>query len=120
MKKRTIHVLTADFPLRRALLAHIAGVRDGPEVAAEVPGLAHPAPGDVAVVPATECSPQQVASLAGRGVNVIVLAAIPREHERLQYLEGGAASYLPMTVGSDVLLREVERLARADRAAIDM
>lgn len=102
----SIHVVTSDPSLRRALTARLE--RSPGLVLSGDDGVASPfQTADIVVTPASDCEPEHCARLARSGVKVIVLAAIPREREKEQYLAAGAAAYVPMAVDLDQLLSEI-------------
>lgn len=75
-------------------------------------------PGDVVITTNRECPPETCSELVLSGLQVIVLAAVPRETERVRYAAAGADCYLPMHVDLLRLARAlgtdaVERPARA-------
>jgi len=105
----TVHVLTTDGALRRALLGRLERV---PEIDRLVTGEADspPQPRDIVVATASDCPTERVAELATSGVRVIILAAVPREGDRDRYRQAGARAYVPMTVDTALL---VDAIAQA-------
>ena len=108
METPGLYVVASDRLLRRALLAklrsaHLEGVvmpeRDGWLGAAES--------GDMVITPVADCPPERCTELARAGIRVIVLAPIPRDAERQQYLDAGASGYVPMTIDSNDLIAAI-------------
>lgn len=106
-----LHVVASDALLRRALLAklrtaHLEGItlpdHDG--------RLTTLAPGDMVITPVADCPLERCSELARSGVRVIILAPIPRESERQQYLDAGASGYVPMTIDSNDLIAAIRIL----------
>lgn len=106
----TVHVVTSDGALRRALLGrleHVPGLnllmRDGTAGA--------PKPEDVVVATTTDCPSERVAELTTAGVRVIILAAVPRASEQDRYRKAGAQAYIPMTVDTTQLVDAIQQAA---------
>lgn len=106
----TVHVASSDRALRRALSEHLARSGELAVVGLEdTVALAGPA---LVIVPATDCPPEVCRELTLRGVCVVVLAALPGERERDDYLRAGAVAYVPMLAGSSLLKTEIRRVLR--------
>ncbi len=112
---RFVHILAATPGLRAGLRAELASV---PGVALEEPNSQAPwAPGDIVIVPVSECSPRRCAEFIATGVTVIVLAEFPNKAERNLYWTTGASAYIPMTPGSTELTDAVIAVTTATAAA---
>jgi DNA-binding NarL/FixJ family response regulator len=110
MAPHSIHVVSSDSALRRALVARLGR---SPDLSLPTTGwsLDVQLPGRIVVVPASECSPGACRDLVARGHSVIVLAAVLRDNDRERYLAAGAAAYVPMTVDSEQLLEALRMAA---------
>lgn len=96
-------------PLREALerlLRSVDHIRSG--VKGDEPGA-----GDIVVAPAADCPPDCCAELVARGVNVIVLAAVPRPREQAAYNAAGVYAYVPMAVDTTELTDAIAAALRA-------
>lgn len=100
----TVHVVSADGALRRALvsrLTHADGITA--RIASGVPHSWDYPEGDIVVVPATEVPPTRCQALVAAGNHVIVLAALPHQVERASFLASGALAYVTMAVDLSML-----------------
>lgn len=55
------------------------------------------------IAPVNDCPVDLCASLSARNWKVIILAAIPRDDERLEYIRAGAYAYLQMDLNTTAL-----------------
>ncbi|MGE5594884.1 MAG: hypothetical protein ACM3S1_02475 [Hyphomicrobiales bacterium] len=104
MLAQPIRVTTSDPALGRALEAHLQsrpGRLEGELSEAGRRGLS------VVVAPTRDVSPAYCTDLVAAGSIVVILAAVPREHERMAYLRAGAAAYVPMSLDPGSLVTEV-------------
>lgn len=86
-----------DRALYRALRAQLARVGDWDFRPLDQP-LEEAGPGAIVVATPSVVSVHACRELARRGVRVIILCPIARPNERHDYLEAGAAAYVPMSV----------------------
>lgn len=102
----TVHVLTTDGALRRALLGRLKRVPEIDELVCD-DGAPPPQPRDIVVATASDCPTDRVAELATAGVRVIILAAVPREGDRDRYRQAGACAYVAMAVDTTLLVNAI-------------
>ncbi len=75
--------------------------------------------GGIVVAAASECDSEDCASLAERGLHIVILAALPSAAERERYIAAGARTYLPMTVDSERLVGEIANIEATDSPATE-
>ncbi len=103
-----VFVATHDPELGQAMVRRLAHTS---ELAfASLPGFNGLQRGDVVVTTSPHLPTSLCASLAGKGVLVVVLAALPSAGEQAEYLRAGGSAYLPMAVDVAPLQRELARL----------
>ena len=112
MVEIAIHLVVGDSALRNALRSRISR-QAGFEVAAQDGRLNNVASGDLVLTTPSDCSPAQCGELVRDGVQVVLLAPVPRETDRANYAFAGAR-YIPMLVNTgelfDVLLEAARTL----------
>lgn len=117
MEGSTIHVVTADGALRRALVARLDRVPGLHDHASGAPDFAAIRAGEIVISTPTDCPPERAAELTRSGIAVIILAAIPRPGEQARYERAGVTAYIPMLIDGVELLRAIDRiLERASRS----
>lgn len=102
-----VSVWASDSALREALRVALTGftsVRVLPDLGSC--RLDEPA---VLVAPSSDCPPEACRRLTSERWRVVILAALPRETDRLAYLGAGATGYIPMTVGLDALCTAISQ-----------
>jgi len=89
-----LQIVTRDPMLRQALTRHLAGQFP---LAADANGLpmGH---ASVILTTTTDMRPERCAEIVARGDVVVVLTAVPRDHERSLYLAAGVSRYMAMTL----------------------
>lgn len=108
----TLHVLTQDVRLGRALIDLCRGV-EGLQIGGIEPiELFTPACGALVVTPTPECTTWRCEQLSSGGSRVILLAPVPRDSERIAYFGAGAHAYLPMELRSNELLATVRQASQ--------
>lgn len=100
----TVHVMTEDVTLRKALtkrLERVAGIN--------VMGGEPLESGEASVIVTTaaDFGNERCAQLARLGARVIVLAPVTRERERVDFLKAGAFAYVAMTVDAGLLVAAI-------------
>lgn len=109
-----LRIAVGDARLHAALAAHLAGRfrlldEDDSSPAGGV--------GRVIVVAAGYLTPGECAELVAGGAAVVVLAPVPRDAERDQYLAAGASSYVAMTLDRESLVRAIQQAGDSRVAA---
>jgi hypothetical protein len=97
-----VHLLVRNPELRTALAALVLA---NPEMTVE--GLRAACVSEhcehLVIATVTGCSVRQCRNLVDRGARVILLAALPSDPERDDYMEAGASAYLPMGTNEERL-----------------
>lgn len=105
----TVHVVTSDGALKRALLAKLERI-PGLDLFTR-DGMTALQPKDIVVATTTDCPTERVAELAASGVRVIILAAVPRTTDSDRYRQAGAEAYIPMAVDTTQLVDAIQQAA---------
>jgi nucleotide-binding universal stress UspA family protein len=90
-------------------------VRLDPQAAVEPIELEAVPDGALVITSASDCTLARCAALARRDVRAIVLASLPSQRQKSEYLSVGAAAYLPMGLNHSELSRAIAVAARQDR-----
>jgi len=109
MLPASVHIVSRDSALRRALLARLNRAPDPLLLTGGSSCDVLPESG-IVVVPSPDCSMDACAQLVAQGCTVIILAAVLRDSERERYLKAGATAYVPMAIDSEQLLVEIRRI----------
>lgn len=89
-----LQIVTRDPLLRQALTRHLASQFP---LAADANGLSM-GHASVILTTTTDMRPEHCAEIVARGDVVVVLTAVPRDHEQSLYLAAGVNHYLAMTL----------------------
>jgi hypothetical protein len=97
-----VHLLVKNPDLRGALSSIVLS-EEGACVDGLRPECVTGTCGHVVVATVSGCSVRQCRRLVERGARVILLAALPTEAERRDYMDAGASDYLPMGTNEEQL-----------------
>jgi DNA-binding NarL/FixJ family response regulator len=118
-KSAAVHIVSRDVRLKRALgtrlrqLQHLIvfdDVQDETLPPAVYTNGHGPLP-TIVVAPSHDLTTGECTTIAQKGLHVIVLAAVPREHEREAYERAGAYAYLEMDISNRRLVECIDAIA---------
>ncbi len=112
-----VQVVVDDAALRRALARRIARA-PGFAAVVQASGFDDIPAGKVVLTTPSACSLAQCEELERRGVPVVLLAPVPREAERANYVLVGAL-YLAMRVDTEELFTTLREAAGALRSGVE-
>jgi hypothetical protein len=109
LRKTRVYVKGTDWGLESALARTLAhGLGESASVRIGVPEAGDSQ--DVVVTTDVASSQTEVADLAGKGEQVVVLAALPNDLAEAGYRHAGARAYLPMGIAAAPLVAAVAGL----------
>lgn len=103
--ERALRIAVGDARLRAALEGHLASRF---RLLTEPDTMHAGSAGQVVVAGSSYLTPSECADLVASGAAVVVLAPVPRDAERDQYLAAGASSYVAMTIDRESLVRAIQ------------
>lgn len=110
MQQPVVQLLVRDPRLRQALTLHLAGSF----IVAAEDASADEDPPRLVLTTTIDTKPELCAELVATGNVVVVLAAVPRDHEQELYEAAGASHYLAMSLEPGELDTALQDAARSE------